>query len=182
MTGSSPSVIQIHSWTPGFFKRKKTVIPKFWRRECRWEVFLHINIPYIWLIYFQMVSTHIKHLPVITHTHTDTHTHTHTHIYIYIYIYIYLFTNLISTSIYGIGKNKKKPGQEREIKVPWITAQGKKKKVFRVEKKEKANLVRLLEKNQGVRVQWSKENQKTLRECCNAIITKVLNTIQWSQL
>ena len=27
--------------------------------------------------------------------------------YIYIYIYIYIFTNLISTSIHGIGKNKK---------------------------------------------------------------------------
>ena len=48
--------------------------------------------------------------------------------------------------------------------------------------KEKANLVRLLEKNPGVRSQWSKENQKNLRDCCNAIITKVLNTIQWSQL
>ena len=77
---------------------------------------------------------------------------------------------------------KKTPGQEQEIKVPRITAQGKKKKVFWVKKKEKANLVRLLEKNQGIRSQWSKENQKTLRECCNATITKVLNTIQWSQL
>ena len=48
--------------------------------------------------------------------------------------------------------------------------------------KEKANLVRPLEKNQGIRSQWSKENQKTLRESCNATITKVLNTRQWSQL
>ena len=101
---------------------------------------------------------------------------------LYIYIYMYIFTNLISTSIHGIGKNKKKPGQEQEIKVPRITAQGKKKKVFWVKKKEKASLVRLLEKNQGVRSQWSKENQKTLRKRCNATITKVLNTIQWSQL
>ena len=29
------------------------------------------------------------------------------YIYIYIYIFIYIFTNLISTSIHGIGKNKK---------------------------------------------------------------------------
>ena len=79
-------------------------------------------------------------------------------------------------------KKQKNPGQEQEIKVPRITAQRKKKKVFWVKKKEKTNLVRLLEKNQWVRSQWSKENQKTLRECCNAIITKVLNTIQWSQL
>ena len=48
--------------------------------------------------------------------------------------------------------------------------------------KEKANLVRPLEKNQGIRSQWSKENEKTLREHCNATITKVLNTRQWSQL
>ena len=100
----------------------------------------------------------------------------------YIYIYIYIFTNLISTSIHGTRKNKKNPGQEQEIKISRITTQGKKKKVFWVKKKEKANLVRLLEKNQGVRSQWSKENQKTLCECCNATVIKVLNTIQWSQL
>ena len=48
--------------------------------------------------------------------------------------------------------------------------------------KEKTNLVRLLEKNQGVLSQWPKENQKTLREFCNATITKVPNIKQWSQL
>ena len=54
---------------------------------------------------------------------------------------------------------KKKPWQEQEIKVSRITAQGKKKKLW-VKKKEKANLVRPLEKNQGIRSRWSKENQK----------------------
>ena len=78
-------------------------------------------------------------------------------------IYIYIFTNLISTSIHGTRKKQKKTGQEQEIKVSRITAQGKKKKNLGVKKKEKANLVRLLEKNQGVRSQWSKENQKALR-------------------
>ena len=51
-----------------------------------------------------------------------THIHTHT------CIYIYIFTNLISTSIHGTRKNKKKP-QEQEIKVSRITARGKKKKL-----------------------------------------------------
>ena len=102
--------------------------------------------------------------------------------HIYIYIYIYIFTNLISTSIHGTRKKQKTPGQEQEIKISRITAQRKKKKVFWLKKKEKTNLVRLLEKNQGVLSQWSKENQKTLRECCNATITKVLNIKQWSQL
>ena len=67
-------------------------------------------------------------------------------------------------------KNISNPGPEEKEKVFWV------------KKKEKTNLVLLLEKNQGVLIQWPKENQKTLREYCNAIITKVLNINQWSQL
>ena len=83
-------------------------------------------------------------------------------------LYIYIYTNLISTSIHGTEKNKN-PGQEQEKKVSRITAQGKKKK-FWVKKKEKANPVRPLEKNQGIRSQWSKENQKNpprILQCYN---------------
>ena len=98
------------------------------------------------------------------------------------YIYIYIYTNQISTSIHGTRKKQKNPGQEQEKKISRITVQRKKKKVFWVKKKEKTNLVLLLEKNQGVLSQWPKENQKTLREYCNATITKVLNIKQWSQL
>ena len=112
----------------------------------------------------------------------DTHTHTHIYIYIYIYYNIYIFTNQLSTSIHGTRKKQKNPGQEQEKKISRITVQRKKKKVFWVKKKEKTNLVLLLEKNQGVLSQWPKENQKTLCEYCNAIITKVLNIKQWSQL
>ena len=95
-----------------------------------------------------------------------------------------IFTNLISTSIHGTRKKQKKnPGQGQEIKISQITVQRKKKKkFFGVKKKEKTNLIRLLEKNQGVLSQWPKENKKNLRECCNATITKVLNIKQWSQL
>ena len=103
-------------------------------------------------------------------------------VYIYIYIYIYIFTNLISTSIHGTRKNKKKPWPGTREKSISNLHPGEKEKKFWVKKKEKANLVRPLEKNQGIRSQWSKENQKTLRESCNATITKVLNTRQWSQL
>ena len=95
---------------------------------------------------------------------------------------MYIFTNQLSTSIHGTRKKQKNPGQEQEKKISRITVQGKKKKVSWVKKKEKTNLVLLLEKNQGVLSQWPKENQKTLREYCNAIITKVLNIKQWSQL
>ena len=92
------------------------------------------------------------------------------------YIYVYIFTNLISTSIHGTRKKKrKKSRQEQEIKVSRITARGKKKKLW-VKKKEKANLVRPLEKNQGIRSQSVKRKLKTFRESCNATITKVLNT------
>ena len=89
-----------------------------------------------------------------------------------IYIYIYIFTNLISTSIHGIRKTKK-PWSGTRDKSTSNHRPGEKEKVFWVKKKEKASLVRLLEKNQGVRSQWSKENQKTLCECCKAIITRV---------
>ena len=39
-----------------------------------------------------------------------------------------------------------------------------------------ANLVRPLEKNQGIRCQLVKRKLKTFCESCNATITKVLNT------
>ena len=62
----------------------------------------------------------------------------------------------------------------KEIKVSRITARGKKKKI--IGQKEKANLVRPLEKNQRIRSQLVKRKLKTFRESCNATITKVLNT------
>ena len=93
-----------------------------------------------------------------------------------------IFTNQLSTSIHGTRKKQKTPGQEQEKKISRITVQRKKKKVFWGEKERKDHLVLVLEKNQGVQSQWPKENQKTLREYCNAIITKVLNIKQWSQL
>ena len=92
--------------------------------------------------------------------------------------YIYIFTNQLSTSIHGTGKKQKTPGQEQEKKYLESRSRGKRKKFFGVKKKEKTNLILLLEKNQGVQSQWPKENQKTLREYCNAIITKVLNIKQ----
>ena len=107
----------------------------------------------------------------------------HTFCKIFIYIYIYIFTNQLSTSIHGTRKNQKTPGQEQEKKISRIPVQRKKKKVFWGEKERKDHLVLVLEKkNQGVQSQWPKENQKTLREYCNAIVTKVLNIKQWSQL
>ena len=91
-------------------------------------------------------------------------------LYIYIYIYIYIFTSLISTSIHGTRKKQKKnPGQEQEIKVSRITAQGKKKKIW-VKKKEKANLVRPLEKKskdtQSV-VKRKPKNPPRILQCYN---------------
>ena len=78
-------------------------------------------------------------------------------------------------------KTKKTLARNKRKKYLESPPRGKRKK-FWVKKKEKANLVRPLEKNQGICSQWSKENQKTLRKSCNATITKVLNTRQWSQL
>ena len=88
-----------------------------------------------------------------THTHTETHTHTHTHTYIYIYIYI------LSTSIHGYQKKRKKKRQEQEIKISSITARGKLKKYHRT-KKEKANPVTPVEKNQEICSQLVKRKIK----------------------
>ena len=79
-------------------------------------------------------------------------------------------------------KNKKPLARNKRKKYLESRSRGKRKNFFGVKKKEKTNLVLLHEKNQGVLSQWLKENQKTLREYCNAIITKVLNIKQWSQL
>ena len=84
--------------------------------------------------------------------------------------------------VFTVSEKTKKPWSGTRDKSTLNHRPEEKEKSLWVKKKEKANLVRLLEKNQWVRSQWSKENQKTLHECCNAIITKVLNTIQWSQL
>ena len=65
-----------------------------------------------------------------------------------VYIHIYIFTNLISASIHGTRKNKKKTRQEQEITVSRITAQREKEKI-RGQKERKG---------QGIRSQWSKEN------------------------
>ena len=93
-----------------------------------------------------------------------------------------IFTNQLSTSIHGTRKKPKNPWPGTRDKNISNHGPEEKEKVFWVKKKEKTNLVLLLEKNQGVLSQWPKENQKTLREYCNAIITKVLNINQWSQL
>ena len=74
-------------------------------------------------------------------------------------------------------KNKKTLARNKRKKYLESRSRGKRKKVSWVKKKEKTNLVLLLEKNQGVLSQWPKENPKTLREYCNAIITKVLNIV-----
>ena len=139
-------------------------------------------------------SVHSNGTKIYIHTETHTHTHVRAHpnnIYIYIYcldvracvfLYIYIFTNLLSTRIHGTRKKTKKPWSVTRAKISRITVQRKKEKSFLGKKERKDHLVRLLEKNQEVLSQWPKENQKTLRECCNAAITKVLNIKQWSQL
>ena len=92
------------------------------------------------------------------------------------YLNIYVFTNLISTSIHITRKKKrKKTRQGQEIKVSRITARREKKKLS-VKKKEKANLVRPLEKKSRDTQSVGQKKTKTFRESCNATITRVLNT------
>ena len=79
-------------------------------------------------------------------------------------------------------KKRKNPGQEQEKKSISNHRPREKEKIFGSKRMKRPTSSDPLKKNQGIRSQWSKENQKTLRESCNATITKVLNTRQWSQL
>ena len=115
------------------------------------------------------MHTHIyTHIHIYIYVRIHTHTHTHTH------IYIYVFTNLISTSIQGTRKKKPWPGtRDKSIS---NHRPGKKRKKFASKSKKRPTSSDSLKKIKGYTVSGQKRNQKTLRESCNATITKVLNT------
>ena len=91
---------------------------------------------------------------------------------------MYIYTNLISTSIHGTEKNKKILAKNKRKKSISNHRPGEKEKILG----QKERKGQPLEKNLGIRSQWSKENQKTFLESCNATITKELNTRQGRQL
>ena len=98
----------------------------------------------------------------------------------YIYIYIYIFTNLISTSIHGTRKKKNKPWPGTRDKNITNHHPGEKEKSFLGKKRKKRPTSSdSLKKIKGYAVSGQK---KTKKPSANAAITKVLNTIQWSQL
>ena len=113
----------------------------------------------------QLVNTHThthkthKDTRIRTHTHTHTHIRTQTQTCMRTHILIYIFTNLISTSIHGTRKKKRKKNrQEQEIKVSRITARGK--KIFRSKRKKRPISSDPLKKNQGIRSQLVKKKLK----------------------
>ena len=88
-----------------------------------------------------------------------------------------VYTNLISTSIHDTrNKTKKKPCQEQEIKLSRITAQGKKKKIMGQKERKGQHRPTPWKKARDTQ-SVVKRKPKTLRECCNDTITKVLNRI-----
>ena len=90
-----------------------------------------------------------------------------------IYIHIYIFTNLLSTSIHGYQKKRKKTPPGTRDKNISNHHPGEKEKISLDKKKEKANPVIPVEKNmQSV----GQKKNKTHRQRCNATITRVLNT------
>ena len=100
------------------------------------------------------------------------------HTYTLIYIYIYIFTNLLSTSIHGYQEKRKKkktlPGtRDKNIS---NHRPGEKRKNIIGQKKEKANSVAPVEKNQEICSQLVKRKIKPTVKRCNATITRVLNT------
>ena len=99
----------------------------------------------------------------------STHTHTHTHTHIYIYIYIYLLINYLP--VFTVPEKNKKPlARNQEKKNISNHGPEEKEKVFWVKKKEKTNLVLLLEKNQGGNKSVAKRKPKNpprILQCYN---------------
>ena len=96
-------------------------------------------------------------------------------IYIYIYIYIYLLTYYQPAFTVTRKKEKKTPGtRDKNISNHRL---GKKEKIsYKKKKKEKANSVTPVEKNQEICSQLVKRKIKSTVKRCNATITRVLNT------
>ena len=115
---------------------------------------------------------HINKFHLTLYTHTHTHTHTHTYIYIYIYI---LFTNLISTSIHGTSKKRKKKTPGTRDKNISNHNSGEKEKIIG-QKERKAQPRETPWKKSRDTQSVGQKKTKTFRESCNATITRVLKT------
>ena len=90
-------------------------------------------------------------------------------------IYIYIFTYLLSTSIHCYQEKRKKNRQDLEIIISRITARGEKKNIIgpkKKEKKEKANFVTPVEKNQEICNQLVKRKRKPTVKGCKATIAE----------
>ena len=73
-------------------------------------------------------------------------------------MYTYIYINLLTNGIYG-DKEKEKKRQNSEITIYLESLLGEKEKVYREKKKEKANLVTPIEKNQEIRNQLVKRTK-----------------------
>ena len=86
------------------------------------------------------------------------------YIYIYIYIYIYLLTYFLPAFTVTRKKEKKKTPGTRDNNISNYRPREKEKKYHRTKKKEKANFVILVEKNQEICNQLVKRKIKTHRK------------------
>ena len=80
--------------------------------------------------------------------------------YIYIYIYIYIFTNLISTSIHGTEKNKKKTLARNKRKKYLESPPKGKRKNFGSKRKKRPTSSDPLKKIKGYAVSGQKKTKK----------------------
>ena len=81
-------------------------------------------------------------------------------IYIYIYIYIYIFTNLISTSVHGTRKNKKKTLAGTRDKSILNHRPGETEKIFRSKRKKRPTSSDPLKKIKVYAVSGQKKTKK----------------------
>ena len=100
------------------------------------------------------------------------YTYIHAYIYIYIYIYIYLLTYDRPAFTVARKKEKKSPASRDNNNSNYPHSGGKRKNIMGQKKKEKANFVTPVEKNQEICNQSVKRKRRPAVKCCIATITE----------
>ena len=147
------SLPYVETFNSKLIKRFRT-----WTRSCC--VFSNFKIPtyFMYTCYMFYQYEHYMSISPVLHM-----------VLIVAIIHIYIFVNLLTA--FTVTRKRKKTRQNSEITIYLESLPGEKRKRLSGEKKEKANLVTPIEKNQEIRNQLVKRTKPTAK-CCDATITK----------